>query len=72
MYPTDEKVVVKKNRDMIFSGRLIAGLFDFVASNCKFDYDRFLVDIDVIDSLIMYTEDRSGRVNMYGEYELKK
>ncbi|HNY62080.1 MAG TPA: hypothetical protein PLH70_00085 [Bacteroidales bacterium] len=72
VYPTDEKVVVKKNRDMIFSGVLRAGLFDFVASNCKFDYDRFLVDIDVIDSLIMYTEDRTGRMNMYGEYQLRR
>lgn len=72
VYPSEEKVTVKKNRDMVFSGRLIGGLFDFVASHCKFDYDKFLVDMDVIDSMIMYTEDRTGKVNMYGEYQLRR
>lgn len=72
VYPTEEKVTVKRNRDMVFSGRLIGGLFDFVASSCKFNYDKFQVDMDVIDSMIMYTEDRSGKVNMYGEYQLKR
>lgn len=72
VYPTDQKVTVKKNRNMVFSGRLIGGLFDFVTSNCKFDYDKFQVDMDIIDSMIMYTEDKQGRMNMYGEYQLKK
>lgn len=72
VYPSEEKVTVKKNRDMVFSGRIIGGLFDFVTSNCKFNYDKFQVDMDIIDSMIMYTEDRNGQVNMYGEYQLKR
>ncbi len=72
VYPNGEKVTVKKNRDMVFSGRVVGGLFDFVASNCRFDYDKFQIDMDVIDSMIMYTEDKTGLMNMYGEFELKR
>ncbi len=72
VYPSNELVTVKKNRDMVFSGRVIGGLFDFVTHNCKFDYDRFLVDMDVIDTLIMYVEDKDGPMDMYGDYKLQR
>jgi len=72
VYPMNETVVVKKNRDMVFSGRIVAGLFDFVSHNCQFNYNRFLVDMNVIDSLIMYVEDKSGPRNMYGDYRLQR
>ncbi len=72
VYPMNEMVTVKKNRDMVFSGRVIGGLFDFVTHNCHFDYDRFLVDMDVIDTLIMYVEDKNGPVDMYGDHRLQR
>ncbi len=72
VYPMNELVTVKKNRNMVFSGRVIGGLFDFVTHNCQFDYDRFLVDMDVIDTLIMYVEDKDGPMDMYGDYKLQR
>lgn len=72
VYPMNELVTVKKNRDMVFSGRVIGGLFDFVTHNCKFDYERFLVDMDEIDTLIMYVEDKDGPMDMYGDYKLQR
>lgn len=72
VYPMNEMVTVKKNRDMTFSGRVIGGLFDFVAHNCYFDYDRFQVDMKVIDTLIMYVEDKNGPQDMYGDYQLRR
>ncbi|MCQ2284194.1 MAG: hypothetical protein MJZ57_04770 [Bacteroidales bacterium] len=72
VYPMNELVTVKKNRDMVFSGRVIGGLFDFVTHNCRFEYDRFLVDMDVIDTLIMYVEDKNGPMDMYGDYHLRR
>jgi hypothetical protein len=72
VYPMDELVTVKKNRNMVFSGRVIGGLFDFVTHNCHFDYDRFLVDMDIIDTLIMYVEDKNGPMDMYGDYKLQR
>lgn len=70
VYPKDEKVTVKKNRDMIFSGRIVAGLFDFVPNNCEFNYDDFKIEMDIVDSMIMYVEDKNSKQNMYGEYKL--
>ena len=70
VYPLNEKVTVKKNRDMEFSGRIIAGLFDFVTHESHFNYDQFLIKMDDIDSLIMFVEDKNGQQNMYGEYPL--
>lgn len=72
VYPTDEKVTVKKNRDMTFSGRVIGGLFDFVANNCVFTYDKFQVEMNVIDSMIMYVPDENGPTNVYGEHKLRR
>lgn len=72
VYPSGERVTVKKNRDMVFSGRVIGGLFDFVAHNCNFNYDKFLVDMDVIDTLILYVEDKNGPMDMYGDYKLRR
>ncbi|MCQ2271254.1 MAG: hypothetical protein MJZ72_00470 [Bacteroidales bacterium] len=72
VYPADEKVTVKKNRDMVFSGRIVAGLFDFVSHNCEFNYDKFQVEMNVIDSMIMFVPDEHGPVNIYGEHKLRK
>lgn len=72
VYPQNNKVTVLKNRDMRFSGRVIAGLFDFIPHDCEFDYENFKIRMDDIDSLIMYVEDKSGPQNMYGEYQLVK
>ena len=70
VYPMNEEVVVKKNRDMVFSGRVIGGLFDFVAHNCEFNYDKFQVDMQVIDTMVMYVEDTTKTPDMYGDYPL--
>ena len=72
VYPTNEEVTVKEGRDMIFSGRIIAGLFDFISHRCQFDYDDFKVMMDNIDSIIMYVEDKNTSQNMYGEHHLRK
>ena len=72
VYPANEKVTIKKNRDLHFSGRVIGGLFDFVARDCTFDYDKFQLFMPQIDSMIMFSEDKSKPKDIYGEYQLKK
>jgi len=72
VYPANEIVTVKRNRDLHFSGRVIGGLFDFVARDCSFDYDKFQVYMPQIDSMIMFSEDKSKPKDIYGEYPLKK
>lgn len=51
--PRDGKVVVSKNRDFSFKGRVHAGLFDFIANECTFKYDKFSLNIPKIDSAMM-------------------
>ena len=72
VYPAHDRVIVKKNRDLHFAGRVIGGLFDFVARNCSFDYDKFLISMPKIDSMIMFSEDKTKPKNFYGDYPLKK
>ena len=50
---------MQKNRDFMFHGKVEAGLFDFWASNCKFSYEKFKMDFAVIDSIVLYVEDKS-------------
>jgi len=51
--PSDGKVIVAKNRDFSFKGRVHAGLFDFLANECTFQYDKFSLSMPKIDSAMM-------------------
>ena len=51
--PRDGKVIVGRNRDFSFKGRVHAGLFDFLANECTFQYDKFSLSIPQIDSAMM-------------------
>lgn len=51
--PRDGKVNVIKNRDFSFKGRVHAGLFDFLANECTFKYDKFSMSMPNIDSAMM-------------------
>ncbi len=51
--PRDEKVIASKNRDFSFNGRVHAGLFDFLANECTFQYDKFSLSMPQIDSAFM-------------------
>lgn len=51
--PRDGKVIVTRNRDFSFKGRVHAGLFDFLANECTFQYDKFSMNIPQIDSAMM-------------------
>jgi hypothetical protein len=72
IFPTNKHITVQKNRDFLFHGKVEAGLFDFWVTNSRFDYDHFLMDFNVIDSIVFYVEDKSQQPNMYGEYPLQK
>ncbi len=51
IYPKNQRVVVKKNRDFTFDGKIIAGRFNLYAKECYFDYDKFMLKLPIIDSL---------------------
>jgi hypothetical protein len=68
IYPDNEELLVKKNRDFLFSGRVHAGLFDFFAKDCSFEYARFKLNMPTVDSLSFMVHEREK--NEYGEYPL--
>ncbi|MCK5847551.1 MAG: hypothetical protein KAG84_08930, partial [Bacteroidales bacterium] len=51
-----EHIVVGKNRDFRFNGKVTAGRFSFIAEGCTFDYNAFKLDMPQIDSLWFWVE----------------
>ncbi|MDR0207473.1 MAG: hypothetical protein LBI45_09495 [Bacteroidales bacterium] len=69
-FPANKIVTVKKNRNLQFSGVIVAGLFDFIARDCTFDYDKFQLTTFQIDSMIIYVRDKTKPKDIYGEYPI--
>ena len=49
--PTDKKVTVKGNRNLMFNGKLNAGNYRAYGEKFKFNYGEFKVDLGAIDSM---------------------
>ena len=69
IYPANEEIILKKNRDFLFSGKIDAGLFDFYAKSCSFEYDKFRVNLPAIDSMGFYVRSRTKDLKT-GRYPL--
>ncbi|MDZ7740269.1 MAG: hypothetical protein U5Q03_00465 [Bacteroidota bacterium] len=68
IYPNNREILMKKNRDFIFSGLVRAGLFDFYANECSFEYDTFRLNLPVVDSLSFMVKSDSVDRNGYPLY----
>ncbi len=55
-------LTIEKNRNMKFSGRLQAGLVQFVNGKYSFDYDKFEIKIDTAEQML-YSELRKDKNN---------
>jgi hypothetical protein len=51
IYPANDRIIMKKNRNFQFDGHVQAGLFTFSGKNFNFDYDTFKIEMQKIDSL---------------------
>ncbi|MCG8412559.1 MAG: hypothetical protein MI739_14870 [Bacteroidales bacterium] len=51
IYPRQNSITMKKNRDFTFDGTINAGLFNFYGDNFYFSYDTFKINMFNIDSL---------------------
>lgn len=51
IFPSNRKIILKKNRDFEFNGKLMAGLLDMYGKNLSFSYQDFKIDLNQIDSL---------------------
>jgi hypothetical protein len=69
--PANGEIVMKKNRDFVFSGLVRAGCFEFLTKESSFQYDTFRLNLPQIDKLILYT--RSPEINpSTGRYDLTR
>lgn len=50
-YPKNQQILMKKNRDFDFSGRIEAGYFNYYGENFEFKYDSFKIALNQVDSL---------------------
>lgn len=66
---TDEYIVVSKNRNFRFNGKITAGRFSFKSWGCTFDYNTFKLDMPQIDSLWFWVE---GKPLLAGGRERKQ
>ncbi|MEN8229569.1 MAG: hypothetical protein ABFS38_15520 [Bacteroidota bacterium] len=65
LVPDDNTIVMKRNRSFLFDGVVDAGLFRFTGHNFFFNYDKFKIDLERIDSLQLSIQ--SEERNQYGE-----
>jgi len=68
--PKDGEIKVRKNRDFTFGGKVMAGRFDFYGKEFAFDYDRFKINLDNIDSLRLKVEKDPVTYDEYGNPRL--
>lgn len=71
IFPKEQEIKLRKNRDFLFAGRVKAGRFEFYGKEFSFEYQKFKIVLDNVDSLRLKVEsDDPGEVDMYGNRKL--
>lgn len=55
--PKDQLLVIKRNKNLHFSGLIRAGRIDFYSQDFNFDYSGFQINNTTIDSMVIYYPD---------------
>ncbi len=53
IFPKDQEITIKRNRDFVFDGKVRAGLFLFIGSNFSFSYNKFKLNLTDIRTIKM-------------------
>ncbi|MGQ9846035.1 MAG: hypothetical protein ACUVQP_00850 [Bacteroidales bacterium] len=64
IFPKDQQIIIKKNRDFVFDGKVRAGLFLFVGSNFSFSYEQFKLTLTDINTIKMRVQ--TEELDKYG------
>ncbi len=63
IYPRNNHLTFKENRDIEFNGQMTAGRFHYFGDGFGFKYDSFKVNLNNVDSmLIYYPDEESGEL----------
>jgi len=65
IYPKNREIILKKNRNYTFAGRVEAGKFEFFGKEFSFDYEQFKVNLNNVDSLRMIVDGKG--VDAFGK-----
>ncbi len=65
--PSDNSVTIRRNRELIFSGKLRTGMMDFYGKNFDFNYEKFDITFTKIDSAAFAVE--TTKRNKMGLFE---
>ncbi|MES2797984.1 MAG: hypothetical protein V4683_18600, partial [Bacteroidota bacterium] len=63
IYPRDGMVKISKNRNFSFNGKLVSKNFRFRGSNFEFDYEKFQVKMNKIDSITFVPQKLLGKAD---------
>jgi len=69
IFPYEQELTLKKNRDFLFNGKVIAGRLNFFGEEFYFNYDDFKIDLAKVDSLRLKVPD--GEPDDLGRQRLK-
>ncbi|MEO5570999.1 MAG: hypothetical protein ABIT08_05830 [Bacteroidia bacterium] len=61
--PQDQELILKKNRDFTFAGRVHAGNLDFFGKDFSFNYEKFKMVLNNVDSLRLKVDSDTLDVN---------
>lgn len=70
LIPDKRSIIMKRDRSFQFDGLVDAGLFQISGKNFYFDYDKFKINMQQIDSLKISV--RTNEYNQYGEPILER
>lgn len=65
LYPANQELTLKSNRNFAFDGRVRAGLFTFYGKDFNFDYENFSLQLASIDSLQL--DYQTDDYDLYGQ-----
>jgi len=67
--PIPQQIILKKNRDFIFSGNIHSGLFDFWGKDFVFEYDKFKINLTNVDSMSFKVKELKADGTHTGTYK---
>ncbi|MBK7818058.1 MAG: hypothetical protein IPJ60_11320 [Sphingobacteriaceae bacterium] len=70
VFPKSGEVVLKKNRNFEFSGLTSSGKLEFFGKDFLFDYEKFKIKMNTIDSIRIFVVSNEPDVN--GNYNFKR
>ena len=69
VFPYEQELTLKKNRDFLFDGKVIGGRLDFFGHDFYFSYDDFKINLNKVDSIRLKVPD--GEPDENGRQKLR-